>query len=117
VPMLRAAVLVLALAGLVVLAAGVIDAVPLVFWGTSEERASIEHGRVVMLVGAALTLIAAAAARNLRATVLLAAAALLPTTLALTADGTAFGLFVLPVALGLGVGGAIALFARDATAA
>jgi hypothetical protein len=114
--MRRAVVLVLALAGLVVLAAGVIEAVPLVFWGSTEEYASVAHGRKVMLIGAALTLVAAAGAADRRASVLLAVAALLPTTLALTADGTAFGLLVLPVALGLGIGGAIAVVARRAPA-
>jgi hypothetical protein len=115
--MLRAAAIALALAGLTVLAAGVIDAVPLVNWGSREELASIEHGRTVMLIGAALVLVAAAAGRNLRAGALLAAAALLPTTLAVAADGTAFGLLALPVALGIGIAGAIALFARRTSAA
>ena len=111
--MLRAAVFALALAGLIVLAAGVIDAVPLVFWGTTEEHASVDHGRTLMVIGAALTLIAAVIARS----PWFAAAALLPTALVLAAPGTAFGLLALPVALGIGVGGAIALFARGATAA
>ena len=48
---------------------------------------------------------------------LFAAAALLPTALVLGAPGTAFGLLALPVALGMGVGGAIALFARGAATA
>jgi len=111
--MVRIVALVLALAGLSMLAAGVIDAVPLVFWGTTEEHASVDHGRTVMVIGAALTLIAAGISRSW----LFAAAALLPTTLVLAAPGTAFGLLVLPVALGIGVGGAIALFARGAAAA
>jgi hypothetical protein len=110
--MFRAAVVVLAIAGLIVLSAGVLDAVPLVFWGTAEEHASVEHGRTVMLIGAALTLLAAGAGRS----PLLAVAALLPTSLALLADGTAFGLLVLPVALGLGLAGAIAVVARRAPA-
>jgi len=114
--MLRAAVFALALAGLIVLAAGVIDAVPLVFWGTREEYATVEHGRVVMLVGAALLLVAAAAAPNRRAKVLLAAAALLPTVPALLARQTALGLLLLPVALGLGFAAAIAVLARRAQA-
>jgi len=87
--------------------------VPLVFWSTTEEHASVDQGRTVMAIGAALTLIAAGIARSW----LFAAAALLPTTLVLAAPGTAFGLLVLPVALGIGVGGAIALFARGAAAA
>jgi hypothetical protein len=111
--MVRVAVLVLALAGLIVLAAGVIDAVPLVFWGTAEEHASVDHGRTVMVIGAAVTLAAAVVARS----PLFAAAALLPTVLVLAAPGTAFGLLALPVALAIGVGGAIALFARGAAAA
>jgi hypothetical protein len=111
--MVRVVVLVLAAAGLIALAAGVIDAVPLVFWGTPEEHASVDHGRTVMLIGAAVTLIAAAVGRS----VLLAAAALLPTTLVLATPGTAFGLLALPVALGIGVGALIALFARGAAPA
>jgi hypothetical protein len=117
--MLRVAVFVLALVGLTVLAAGVIDAVPLVFWSTAEERASIEHGRTVMLIGAALTLVAAVAVAALgrrRAAALVAFAPLLPVGLALAADGTAFGLLALPIALGAGLAGAIALFAGRAVA-
>jgi hypothetical protein len=111
--MVRVAAVALALAGLTVLAAGVIEAVPLVFWGTAEEHASADHGRTVMLIGAALTLVAAAGARS----VLLAVAAVLPTVLVLATPGTAFGLLALPVAIGIGVGGAIALFARGTAAA
>jgi hypothetical protein len=114
--MRRAAVVLLAAAGLIVLAAGVIDAVPLVFWGTREEYASVAHGRAVMLTGAALTLVAAAAAPNRRAGALLAAAALLPAVPALLARQTALGLVLLPVALGLGFAGAIAVVARRAPA-
>jgi hypothetical protein len=93
----------LALAGLAVLIVGVVDAVPLVFWGSAEEHAAVAHGRVVMLAGAALMLVAAAARRSPG----LAVAALLPTTLALAAPQTAFGLFALvaavPLALAAGV--------------
>jgi hypothetical protein len=98
----------LATAGLVVLAIGVIDAVPLVFWGTTEEYASVEHGRIVMATGAALTIAAAAVGRRPA----LVVAALLPTTLALLADGTAFGLLALPISLGIG----LAVVARRAPA-
>jgi hypothetical protein len=118
--MLRAAVLVLALAGLTVLAAGVMDAVPLVYWGSREELASVEHGRTVMFAGAALTLVAAAAVaalRRPRAAALLAFAPVLPVGLAVAAEGTAFGLLALPVALGIGLAGVIALLARRASAA
>jgi hypothetical protein len=93
----------LALAGLAVLIVGVVDAVPLVFWGSAEEHAAVEHGRVVMLAGAGLMLVAAAVRRSPG----LAVAALLPTTLALAAPQTAFGLFALvaavPLALAAGV--------------
>jgi hypothetical protein len=114
--MRRVAVVVLALAGLVVLAAGVIDAVPLVFWGSTEEYASVEHGRTVMLTGAALLLGAAAAAPNRRASGLLAAAAVLPTLPALLARQTALGLLLLPVALGIGLAAVIAVVAGRAQA-
>src|SRR5215217_1318434 len=111
----RLAVSALALAGLLVLAAGVIDAVPLVFWGSTEEVARVDHGRVVMSVGAAITLAAAAAAAVVGrrfAAALLALAPVLPVGLALAADETAFGLLVLPVALGIGIAGIVAVFAR-----
>ena len=101
--MVRVAALVLALAGLIVLAAGVIDAVPLVFWGTTEEHASVDHGRTVMVIGATLTLIAAVIARS----PLFAAAALLPTALGAGRAGHRVRpAAALPVALGIGVGGA-----------
>jgi hypothetical protein len=115
--MVRVAVAALALVGLIVLAAGVIDAVPVVFWGSTEEYARVAHGRRVMLIGAALTLVAAAAAPNRRAGALLAFAPALPVGLALAADGTAFGVLVLPVAIGIGVAGLIAVFAGRASAA
>jgi hypothetical protein len=82
---------VLALAGLAVLVVGVVEAVPLVFWGTPEEHAAVDHGRVGMLAGAAVMLVAAAGLRSW----LLAAAALLPVALVVAAPGTAFGLFAL----------------------
>jgi hypothetical protein len=94
---------VLALAALAVLVIGVVDAVPLVFWGTAEEHASVEHGRVVMLAGAALMLAAAAALRSPG----LAIAALLPTALALAAPQTAFGLFALVAAVPLALASVI----------
>jgi hypothetical protein len=112
----RTIVVLLALAGLAALVTGVVGALPLVFWGTSEERAAIEHGRTVMLIGAVLMLAAAAGARPARVRIVLAAAALLPTALALAAPGTAFGLLALPVAIGACVG-AIAQFARATPAA
>jgi hypothetical protein len=115
--MVRVAVAALALVGLIVLATGVIDAVPLVFWGSTEEYARVEHGRRVMLAGAALTLVAGAAAPDRRARALLAFAPLLPVGLALGADDTAFGVLVLPVAIGVGVAGLIAVFAGRAPAA
>jgi hypothetical protein len=114
--MVRVAVAVLALVGLIVLAAGVVDAVPLVYWGTGEEFANVEHGRRVMLIGTALTLVAAAVAPNRRAGALLACAPVLPVGLALAAGGTAFGVLVLPVAIGIGVVGLIAVFAGRAAA-
>ncbi|HEX5617897.1 MAG TPA: hypothetical protein VFX51_05730 [Solirubrobacteraceae bacterium] len=81
----------LALAGLAVLVVGVVEAVPLVFWGTAEEHAAVDHGRVVMLVGTGVMLVAAAGLRSW----LLAVAALLPVALVVVAPGTAFGLFAL----------------------
>jgi hypothetical protein len=114
--MLRAAVFALALVGLAVLAVGVFEAVPLVNWGTSEELAAIDHGRTKMLAGAALMLVAAVAARDVRIGVLLGAAALLPTALVLLTPDTAFGLLALPLALGAGLAGAIAVLARRAQA-
>jgi hypothetical protein len=114
--MLRAAVFALALAGLAVLAVGVFEAVPLVNWGTTEELAAIDHGRGTMLVGVALLLVAAVAARDVRIGALLAAAALLPAALVLATPGTAFGLLALPLALGAGLAGAIAVVARRAQA-
>jgi hypothetical protein len=86
-----------AVAALAVLVLGVVDAVPLVFWGTASEHAAVAHGRVVMLAGAALMLVSAAALRSPG----LAVAALLPTTLALVAPQTAFGLFALVVSIPL----------------
>jgi hypothetical protein len=112
--MMRAAVFALALAGLAVLAVGVFEAVPLVNWGTTEELASIDHGRSKMLVGVALLLVAAVAARDVRIGTLFAVAALLPAALVLLTPGTAFGLLALPVALGAGIAGAIAVVARRA---
>jgi hypothetical protein len=112
--MLRAAVFALALAGLALLAVGVFEAVPLVDWGTAEELAAAGRGRTTLLVGAALLLVAAVAARDVRTGALLAAAALLPTALVLVTPGTAFGLLALPVALGAGLAGAIAVLARSA---
>lgn len=88
---------VLALAGLVVLVVGVVEAVPLVFWGTSEEHAAVDHGRAVMLGGSAVMLAVAAALRSPG----LAIAALLPTALVLAAPQTAFGLFALVAAVPL----------------
>jgi hypothetical protein len=115
--MVRVAVAVVAFAGLTVLAAGVVDAVPLVFWGSTEEYASVDHERRVMLIGTALTLAAAATAPNRRAGALLAFAPVLPVGLALGAGGTSFGVLVLPVAIGIGVAGLIAVFAGRSTAA
>jgi hypothetical protein len=94
---------VLAVAALAVLVVGVVDAVPLVFWGTAEERAAVEHGRVVMVAGAALMLAAAAARRSAG----LAVAALLPTALALAAPQTGFGLFALVISVPLALASAV----------
>jgi hypothetical protein len=104
--MLRAAVFALALAGLTLLAAGVLDAAPLINWGTREELAAIEHGRSAVLVGAALTLAAAAALAALgerRPAALLAFAATLPTASVLAGGHTAAGLVALVPALGAGL--------------
>jgi len=93
----------LALAGLAVLVVGVVEAVPLVFWGTAEEHAAVDHGRTVMLVGAALMLAAAAGLRSWP----LAAAALLPVALVVATPGTAFGLFALVAAVPLALGSSV----------
>jgi hypothetical protein len=108
--MLRAAVFALAVTGLTLLAAGVLDAAPLVNWGSREELATIAHGRSAVLAGAALTLAAAAAfaaLRERRAAALLAVAALLPAASLLTAPHSALALLVLVPALGAGVAGAL----------
>jgi hypothetical protein len=108
--MLRAAVFALALTGLTLLAAGVLDAAPLVNWGTREELAAIQHGRTVMLAGAAVILAAAVALavlRERRAATLLAAAALLPAASLLAAPRSALALLVLVPALGAGIAGAL----------
>lgn len=108
---MRLAVYALALAGLTLLAAGVLDAAPLVFWGTRRELASIEHGRSVMLAGAALIFPAVAGLARLgrhRAAALLALAAALPTASVLAAPRTALGLLALVPAVGLGFGAALA---------
>jgi hypothetical protein len=103
----RASVFAATLAGLTLLAAGVVEALPLVFFGTAVEHAAVDHGRVTMLAGAALVLAAAAAVRQRRAAALLATAAVVPTALALTAPVAAFGLLALPFAIGAGVGAAV----------
>jgi len=103
--MLRAPVIVLALAGLVVLAAGVADAVPLVYWGSSEEVAAVAHGRATIRVAAALLLVAAAASAALGrrgAAALLVLALALPVAFVVLADQTAFGLFALVPGLAAG---------------
>src|SRR3982751_2073103 len=101
--MLRAAVFALAVTGLTLLAAGVLDAAPLVNWGTRQELATIAHGRPAVLAGGALAL---AALREGRAAALLAVAALLPTASLLAAPHSALALLVLVPALGAGVAGA-----------
>ena len=107
--MLRAAVFALALVGLTMLTAGVLDAAPVVFWGTHDELAAIDHGRRTMLAGAGLTIAAAslAAALDRRAAALLAAAAVLPAVAVLAAPHTSLGLLVLVAAVPAGLGGAI----------
>jgi hypothetical protein len=103
--MLRLAVFAFTIASLTALAAGVLDAVPLVFWGSDSERAAVEQGRTVMLVGTGLTFVAAAALASLgerRFAAVVAAVPLLPVGLAIAADGTAFGLFALWPALSVG---------------
>ena len=108
--MLRAALFAIALAGLALLAGGVLDAAPLVFWGSREELAAVAHGRTAMLAGAGLMLVAAAAfagLREVRAGALLAGAAALPVGLTLAAPHTALGLFAMVPALGAGFAGAL----------
>lgn len=103
--MLRAAVITLALTGLVALAAGVVDAVPLVYWGSHEEVATVAHGRATIRVAAALILVAAAASAALGrrvAAALLVLALALPTAFVVLADKTAFGLFALVPGLAAG---------------
>ena len=109
--MLRLAVFAVAVAAVTALAAGVHEAAPVVFWGTSEEIATIAHGRTTMLVAAAVTLAAAAAIAALgarRPAALVATAALVPVALMLAAPETVFGLLALPPALAVGFYGALA---------
>jgi hypothetical protein len=112
--MLRAGLFALALAGLTLLAAGVVEAEPLVFFGTTVEHAAVEHGRTTMLAGAALVLVAAAGVRQRRAAALLAAAAIVPTGLTLATPVAAFGLLALPLAVASGAAGAVLGCLRDA---
>jgi hypothetical protein len=103
--MLRAPVIALALAGLTVLTLGVIDAVPLVYWGSHEEVAAVAHGRATIRAAAALILVAAAASAALGrrgAAALLVLALALPAAFVVLADGTAFGLFALLPGLAAG---------------
>ena len=107
--MLRLAVFAFTIASLTASAAGVVDAVPLVFWGSDTERTLIDHGRTVMLAGTGATLVAAAALATLReprAAALVASAPLLPVGLAVAAHDTAFGFFALWPALAVGFWGA-----------
>jgi hypothetical protein len=101
----RLAVFAFTIASLTTFAAGVVDAVPLVFWGSDVERAAVDHGRTVMLVGMGSTLAAAAAIASVggrRFAALVAAVPLAPAGLVLAADGTALGLFALWPALCVG---------------
>jgi hypothetical protein len=76
---MRRTLILVALAGLAVQAVGVVEAVPLVFFGTPEEHAAVDHGTGVMLAGTIVMLAAAAGLRSW----LLAAGALLPAVLVL----------------------------------
>lgn len=102
----------LALAGVALLLIGIVDGVPVVFWGTPDERAAAQEGRRLMVV-ATLVLLAAAALlavlrRRIHAAVV-AAAGLLPTSLAYAASGTAFAwLAFLPLAAAAIVAAALA---------
>lgn len=93
---------VLAVAGLALLLVGLEDGVPLVFFGTPEERAAAEAGRRLS-AAAALVLLAAAALLAARGkwvhAGVVAAAGLLPASLAYAASETAFAwLAFLPLA-------------------
>jgi hypothetical protein len=57
--LLELAGFVVALAGLAVLARGVMDASPVVFFYTEAEREAMHSGREIMLVGTAILLVAA----------------------------------------------------------
>ena len=89
---------VVAVAGLVLIALGVLDASPLVNFGTAEEVESIRRGRDRAVDGAVIAGLAAAALALAGATrwaVLVAIAAAVPVALVLLAGDTAFGLFSL----------------------
>jgi hypothetical protein len=113
--MVRAAVFAVTLAGLTLLAAGVLDASPLVFWSTTEEFDAVEHGRRAMLAGAGVTAAAAVALAALgerRAAALLAVAVGLPVGAVVAAGHSALGLLVLAPALAAGLAAAIRGCAR-----
>ncbi len=107
--MLRLAVFAGSIAALTVVAAGIVDASPLVFWSTHRERAAIEHGRTVVLIGTALTLLAAAAIAGRgarRAALVVAVSPVVPAMLVVTASGTALGLLAELPALSVGMAAA-----------
>ena len=56
---LAAAVLILALAGLVIVASGVAEAAPVIYTYSEQEQASVHHGRVVTAIGTVALLAAA----------------------------------------------------------
>lgn len=107
---------VLALAGLALLLAGLEDGVPLVFFGTPEERATAEEGRRLMAAAALVLLVAATVLAFRRRRVpaaVVAAAGLVPTLLAYAAHETALAwLAFLPLGPAAVVAAALALRAR-----
>lgn len=92
---LAAAVLILTLGGLVIVAAGVAEAAPVIYTYSEEEQASVRHGRAVTAIGT-VPLLAAAGLLVLRGrprrALLLggAAAACLAVTLASAPTGAAW---------------------------
>jgi hypothetical protein len=101
---------ILGVTGLVVLLRGLLDGVPFIYWGTTEEHAAREYGRLEILVASGV-LVAAGALLSLRRSVTygIAVAAVGPITAMVTflMPGTAAAwlafLFLSPLALGVWV--------------
>jgi hypothetical protein len=89
---------VVAAAGLILIALGVLEASPLVFFGTEDERESIDKGRDMAVDGAVVVALACAALALVGAqlsALLVAIAAAVPVGLVLLWGDSAFGLLSL----------------------